>query len=314
MGPARRRLFYFLQELRAEFLTASLLPAAAGTALAYYHTGRCRWNLLALCLAAVGLVHSGANVLNDYCDSVTGNDACNTDFARPFTGGSRLIQDGLLSRREVLTFAIVLLGAGLLAGLWLAWLTGPLVLWLGLAGIAGGILYSLPRVGLGAHGLGEPAVAVLFGVLPLTGSYYVQTGTVTTAAVALALPLAVLVAAVLFINQFQDVRADAAVGKRTWVVRLGLRRAAHVFAVLMGLWAGVLAAGVALRLIPVPALTGLFPVPLGAYAAVHAHRAAARPRELVPANRATVLLNFCVTALIAVTLAASRALFGSESV
>ncbi|MFW6151898.1 MAG: prenyltransferase, partial [Verrucomicrobiota bacterium] len=164
------------------------------------------------------------------------NDAVNRTFVRPFTGGSRLIQKGLLSPGEVLTLSVSCIVLGIFASVWLAFEVGREVLALGAAGIIGGFFYIAPPVRFGHRGMGEAIVALDFGILPVAGAYFVQTGRWSVESLILSVPVAVLIAGVLFINEFQDREADAAVGKRTWVVRLGLRRAAKVHALLMIGW------------------------------------------------------------------------------
>jgi 1,4-dihydroxy-2-naphthoate polyprenyltransferase len=298
----------YLAELRAEFLTASVLPVVVGSALAFHDTGAWHWSLFFWSAVGVALVHSGANVFNDYCDAVSGNDEANAAFIRPFTGGSRLIQENRLTRREVLSFSLALLAAGLAIGLYLAARTGPFVLLLGAIGAVGGLGYSVPRIGLGSVGLGELTVGVLFGILPVLGAYYIQTGDFSIQAVFVSLPLAILIAAVLFINQFQDYRADGQVGKRNWVVRLGLRKSATVFGILMGTWIALLAAGPFAGLMPRAAWFALLPAPLAVFAARWARKHAEHPAELAPANRATIVLNLVVASLLAAALLGARAL------
>ena len=165
-----------LYELRAAFLPASLLAVFMGTALAFYRTGRWHWPLFLACTAGVAAVHAGANVLNDYFDHIGGSDKVNTDFVRPFTGGRRLIQQGRLTPREVCTFGLALLAVGVAIGLSLVWWRGIGVLAFLAPAILVAAAYSVPRVGLAARGLGEVAVALVFGVLTVMGSFYVQTG------------------------------------------------------------------------------------------------------------------------------------------
>src|SRR5690606_4781203 len=101
-----------------------------------------------------------------------------------------------------------------------------------------------------ALGAGEVVTGLAFGLLPVAGTCYVLGGTVPPEAILLALPVTLLIAAVLFINQFQDSAADAAVGKRHWVVRLGRRRSARVYVALLVLWMPLLLAGTAWRGLP----------------------------------------------------------------
>ncbi len=295
-----------LQELRPLFLPASAVPVILGCALAFHDTGTLDWTLCLLTLAGVLCIHAGANTANDYFDHASGNDAANRDYVRPFTGGSRMIQNGLLAPREVLGLSVSCFaaGAGIGAVLWLQ--TGIGVPILGLTGLAGGFFYSAPPVRLADRGLGEPVVALLFGVWPTLGAYYVQTGRLSGDALLLSLAPAVLILMVLLINEFPDAAADAAVGKRTWVVRLGQRRAARLYLVLLGLWplpiiyslcSGHLPAALALALAP-----GLAAFWLAPRVWLHYDR----PRTLAPANALTITLYLGVALLMALALVMAR--------
>jgi 1,4-dihydroxy-2-naphthoate octaprenyltransferase len=286
-----RKAWYLLRELRAEFLPASLVPVLVGASFALNRTGRWHAALFLWTLAGVGLVHLGANVLNDYCDHLSGNDARNRNFVRPFTGGSRLIQRGLLRPPEVLTLAVLLLALGTGAGLVIARRTGMPALALGVVGVAGGVAYSAAPFRLASRGLGELVIAVLFGVLPVVGAAYVQTRRISGEAAVVSLPIAVLIVAVLFVNQFQDMEADAAVGKRHWVVRLGRQRAARVYAVLMTVWVAILGLEVWSGILP-RAAAWVLPVGLAGVPAVRVVLARHdRPRDIAPANALTVAIH-----------------------
>ena len=105
----------YIKELRAEFLTASVLPVLVAITLSYYEKGTFNLWLFILTLAGVIFLHLGTNVANDYFDHKSGNDEINRNFVRPFTGGSRLIQDGLLSPNTVLTMSILFFSLGIIA-------------------------------------------------------------------------------------------------------------------------------------------------------------------------------------------------------
>ncbi len=281
----------YLAELRAPFFTASILPVALGTIVAWVREGVFRPDLLALTLAGGVLLHAGTNVINDYFDHVTGADEANREFVRPFTGGSRLIQTGVLTPRQVLYEAIVLYALGCLIGLYLTARVGYGVLTLGTIGLLSGIFYTWPRFALVSKGLGELAIGLNFGTLMTLGAYYVQVRAFAWEPVVASLPLALLIAAVVFINQFQDMTGDAAVGKRHWVVRLGRRRAARVYAMMLLFAYITVAAGAIVGLLPPGALAVLVTAPL----AVRAGRVAAAhhsaPQALMPANAATIVVH-----------------------
>lgn len=298
--PAKAVLY--LQELRAPFFTASIVPILVGTSLAFLHTGTWGWTMFLLALAGTVLIHAGANVINDYFDHLNGNDEANVDFVRPFTGGSRMIQNGLLTPREVLGLSLVCFALGSAIGLYLVARAGLVILILGIAGVLGGALYVAPRVSLVSHGIGEIVIGLNFGVLPVIGAYFVQTGEIRWEALLVSLPVAVLVAAILFINEFQDYRADMAVGKRGWVVRLGRRRSATVYAILILVWTVPIVVGVAVKALPLLCLAGLLPVLVAAKAIPTATRHYDSPSDLTPANGMTIVCHLSVGLLLTTAL------------
>lgn len=228
--------------MRPKFFTASVLPVLVGTALGAKAVGAIGWMPALLAIIATVLVHGAANVLNDVGDDITGADAPNTGRIYPFTGGSRFIQAGILSRDEMRRLGIGLLVAATIPGAALILIAGPMVLWLGLAGIALATLYSIPSVYLSGKGVGELAVAIAFGPLPVMGAAWLQDGIFDLGRFLVAMPIGMWVAAILLINEVPDLESDAAAGKRTLVVRFGVGGARTVY---IGMHALGLAGGLA---------------------------------------------------------------------
>jgi len=289
-----------IRELRAEFLPASLLSVLLGTAIAHARTGAFDPLLFALTLAGVALIHLGTNVLNDYFDHLSGNDAVNTQFVRPFTGGSRLIQNGLMSPRAVLILSIVLLAAAVAVGAVLTALCGPYILLLGGIGILSGIFYVAPPVRLASHALGEVFIGLNMGLLAVVGSYFVQTGSVSLESVVASLPLAILVGGIVFINEFQDMSADARAGKRTLVVRMGLPRAALVYGWIMLASFAPTIIGAATGLLPRMTLLSLGALPFALRAIQIARGRYGAPKEMAPANALTIVCHTLTGVLLTV--------------
>ncbi|MHA1108836.1 MAG: prenyltransferase, partial [Alphaproteobacteria bacterium] len=219
-SPGRVALRLFLAT-RPMFFPVAVLPVIVGTAWGARAAGGLDIVSFVLALAVIVLVNAGVNVLNDVCDSRNGGDAQNTGRIFPFTGGSRFIQNEIMTDGAMAGWALVLLASGCAVGLALVIQKGVLVLGFGLAGLAVGVLHSLPPVQLGARGLGEVTVAIGFGILPVVGAAWLQSGVWDMDVVVLSLPLALWAALILLINQVPDADADAAVGKRTLVTRLG---------------------------------------------------------------------------------------------
>jgi len=217
------RLNLAIAATRPRFLTASLLPVLIGTAWGWRAGGRLDLPNLALALLATLLVHAASNVYNDVSDEELGTDRANTTRIPHFTGGSRYIQDGLVSLPEMQRLAgvLALLAAG--AGAALALRAGPGVLAFGVAGGLLGLAYSLPGVRLSGLGLGEAAIAAAFGVLPVTGAAWLQSGSLDAGAVMLAVPVSSWVVAIILANEIPDAPSDGVTGKRTLAVRLGQR-------------------------------------------------------------------------------------------
>ena len=295
-----------LKELRAEFLPASVMPVLLGVAIAHARTGAFDPLLLALTLTGVVFIHLGANVANDYFDHLSGNDALNMQFVRPFTGGSRLIQDGLLSPRAVLNLSLALFAAAIAAGVALTILRGPYILILGAIGIASGFFYVAPPINIASRGLGEIFIGLNFGVLTVMGAYFVQTRSVSRESFLASLPLAALIAAVVFINEFQDVSADARVRKRTLVVRMGLRRAAKAYVFIMLAPFVLVTAGAVVGLLPKTGLLALGALPFALGAIAVAGKRYASPKELAPANALTIVTHTLTGALMAIAYLIAR--------
>ncbi len=242
-GTTARRL---LLATRPKFFTASVLPVLVGTGWGAGVAGALDALAFALAVAATVCVHAAANVLNDVYDDIGGSDRANDARIHPYTGGSRFIQNRVMDRGEMARWGWTLLGAGVLLGVALTAHAGLRVVWLGLAGVALAVLYSMPPVQLNARGLGELAVAIAFGVLPVTGAAWLQGAPLSAALVLLSLPLSLWTAAILLINEVPDAPADAGAGKRTLAVRLGAGGTARLY---LALHAGAALAVVALAVL-----------------------------------------------------------------
>ena len=184
-------------------------------------------------LTALGVaaLHCGANLINDYYDSF-GSDPLNRHVT-PFSGGSRVIQDRQMSPGPVRTMAYVLFALGVGCGLTLIYLGRPWVAVIGLMGLAAALFYSASPLQLMSGGLGEGLIFLAFGPLLSWGAYYVQTGKLSLLGAVVSLPLAFLITAIIWINEFPDLEADIAAAKHHLVARLGLKLSRWVYAGLM---------------------------------------------------------------------------------
>lgn len=267
-----------LQALRPGFLLASIMPVAVGTVWgAVMAGGMDGAGALSALLFLVGMVlgHSAGNILNDVCDDLSGNDPANDGRISPFTGGSRVIQDGLLSRGRMIAYVVALLAGCAVIGLGLMALHGWVVLAFGLVMGALLLAYHLPPLRLNHRGFAEVMVGVMFGIAPVGMATWLQAGQVDGATLLVSLPIALWVMGILLVNEVPDRVADRAVGKTTLAVLVGPRRALRA---LVGLAMAAVIVLVGLTVAGILPLWGLvLPGGLTALVAVAALRA--RPDE-----------------------------------
>ena len=272
---------------RPAFLSVTLAGAFIGLATASAD-GFAIDTLKALLTVMFALVaHAGANVVNDYYDALNGSDAGNENRLFPFTGGSRFIQNGVLSLRETRNFGYALLLAVIPAGLWLTFHSASGLILIGLLGLLVAWAYSAPPLKLMSRGIGEGAITVGW-LLVVLGTDFVQRGAFSALPLIAGLPFALLVAAILYINQFPDVDADAQAGKRTLVVQLGSKMASWGYVVLTTGAYLSLALPVLFGKLPLWSAIGLLPAILTYNAGRQLLANASNPSRLVPAIKLTV--------------------------
>jgi len=207
---------------RPKFLTASIMPVLVGTAMGYAQGGIFQPVLFVLAMFGIMALHAGANIANDYFDHISRNDWVNTNVT-PFSGGRRFIQDGILSARATLLASLFCLAVGSALGVAIILITQSVfILILGFIGLVGGFFYTAPPIKLGYRGVGEIAIAFLFGILPVYGSYYLQTRTLDVTPMPAGCIVGILIFLVIFVNEFPDLSADAAVNKKTLLVHFGV--------------------------------------------------------------------------------------------
>jgi 1,4-dihydroxy-2-naphthoate octaprenyltransferase len=260
--PRLSRGWLALRTTRLPVLSATIVPVVLGITIAARQGS---FDLFTALLTVVGaaFVQLGLNVANDVFDSVQGADDANVTPTQ-FSGGSRVIQYGLVSFRQMASLATIFYVAAGAIGLVLLAIRGSTeLLVIGVAGFIVSIGYTAPPLKFVYRGLGEIAVAVGFGPLMLLGAYVVQTrGALSWEPFVASLPIALLVMLILYVNEIPDRRGDARVGKRTLPVRLSKAtviagyRGSVIAAYL------ILVAGVVTGLLPIPALLALLTIPL----------------------------------------------------
>ena len=290
---------------------ASLVGVALGTAIAWREART--FDGLALLLTAVGVVclHAATNMSNDSIDFRRGVDDLPPELVSPFTGGARVLPDRALSVEAHRRVWIALYGLAALIGVILS-VTRPngwILLVLGAIGGLIGIFYTLPPLALQYHGIGEVAVTIIFGPIVVLGAYAVQRGALGWEAFLASLPLGLLVAAFLLVNEMPEHRTDPKGGKRTIPARIGLEKSVVLYEALVGSALFLLVAFSVLQWISWVAVIGLIAlVPLArARAVLRAHY-----REYpahIPANAGTIqavlLLGVAMTLAYLISAAAN---------
>lgn len=192
------------------------------------------WGWLVLTVLGVFCVEVAKNASGEIVDYDSGTDLAIGDAERtPFSGGKRVMVDGLLSREQTWRIALLFYLAAIAIGLLLVWLRDTRILMFGLSGMALAWYYHGGSLRLAYRGLGELAVALAYGPLIVCGTYFVQTGYLSAPLLHVAGALGMHVAAFLWINEFPDFDADKASRKRNLVVRLGRERAAFCYVPLL---------------------------------------------------------------------------------
>jgi len=211
---------------RPRTLPAAVAPVLVGTALAWT-VGPLDW--LAFIAAALGalFIQVGTNLSNDYSDARRGADT------EERLGPVRVTAGGLVPPRQVLFATYASFAMAVLCGVYLIIIAGPVLLLIGAASILAGVLYTGGPRPYGYEGLGEVFVFTFFGIVAVTGSYYVQRQALEWEAFVLAIPVGLLASSILVVNNVRDLETDRRANKRTLAVRLGRANTRRLFAAMV---------------------------------------------------------------------------------
>ena len=236
------------------------LPAAAsgvvmGSALAWaddsFQIGPA---LAALCVAL--LLQIGSNVANDVFDFERGTDTSERQ------GPLRVTQARLLTPAQVKRGMWVIFGLAAICGLYLFTLRGWVIIAIGLAAILSAIAYTGGPFPLGYYGLGDVFVFIFFGIVAVTGTYYVQAGSVSAASWWMSVPVGLIITAILVVNNLRDIENDRVAGKHTLAVRLGVRGARVEYGLCVISAYLILPVLITLNIVPVVSLLAWLSIPI----------------------------------------------------
>ncbi len=215
-----------------------------------------RWGAFVAALVGSILIQIGTNLANDYSDAKRGADTADR------LGPVRVTSSGLVAPRRVLYATWLAFAGAAVAGVYLATVAGPVILAVGVASIAAGVLYTGGPRPYGYAGMGELFVFLFFGLVAVNGSYFVQLEELDWLPFALSIPIGFLSTVILVVNNVRDIDTDRRAGKRTLAVRLGRERTRRLYAVLVGGAFAVLPIGLAAAGGPGWALLALLAAPL----------------------------------------------------
>ncbi|HNE03630.1 MAG TPA: 1,4-dihydroxy-2-naphthoate polyprenyltransferase [Anaerolineales bacterium] len=241
--------------IRPRTLPAAAAGVAMGSALAWHDGSFQLLPALAALLVAL-LLQVGSNVANDVFDFERGADTAER------LGPVRVTQAGYLTPSQVKTGMVVIFAFAAVLGLYLATLRGWTVIWLGAAAILSAVAYTGGPYPLGYHGLGDVFVFLFFGLAAVAGTYFVQVGSVSPAAWWMAVPVGLIVTAILVVNNLRDLENDRKAGKRTLAVRFGEEGAKAEYLLLMLIAYLIVPVLVWMNIIPIGALLAWLSLPI----------------------------------------------------
>jgi 1,4-dihydroxy-2-naphthoate octaprenyltransferase len=211
---------------RLHTLPAAITPVIVAAGLAV-HDVVFRWDAFAWTLVGAVALQIAANFANDASDAAKGSDT------EDRVGPPRMVSLGIISPRSMWVATWIAVGIASIAGVFLVIIAGPWILVIGVVSVLAMLGYVGGSSPYGYRGLGEVSVFVFFGLVATVGSRFVYDRTAPLSAWLLAIPIGMLVTAILVANNYRDIDTDRTVGKRTLAVIIGPRLTRFLFATLV---------------------------------------------------------------------------------
>ena len=220
------RIQAWILACRPKTLPASAAPVIVGTAVAYAEGAMA---VIPACVALICalLLQIGTNLANDYFDFIKGADTAHR------IGPVRVTQSGLIAPATVKNAMIGVFTLTFLLGLYLVWIAGSTILWIGIASILFAVLYTAGPFPLAYIGLGDLFVFIFFGVVAVNGTYFAQAQRWSVQAMLASLPMGFLTTAIIVVNNYRDIDTDRQAGKLTMAVRLGRTASRYEYLLLL---------------------------------------------------------------------------------
>jgi len=214
MRRSNRGLTVWFGAMRPRTLPAAVAPVLVGSSLAWSNYAFDA-TAAGVCLLFALLIQIGTNFANDYYDAIKGADTNDR------VGPVRAVAAGLIKAETMRRAMYLVLAVAFTLGLSLIYWGGPWLLVIGVASVLCAIAYTGGPYPLGYNGLGDVFVFIFFGLVAVGATFYVQAGYVSREAIAWSVPIGLLAANILVVNNYRDVDTDRVAGKRTLVVRWG---------------------------------------------------------------------------------------------
>lgn len=286
----------YIHATRAPFTTASVFPVIIVALFCWLNGEFSIYHSISAVLGTLFL-HLGANIINDYYDT-EGSDAINSN-PTPFSGGSRVVLDGLMSERELFLLALFIYILAIPPAIYLIMNGRPFVILFGLIGALLGFFYSAGPISFMTRGLGEFVIFLAFGPLLTGGAYYAISGKIVLHGFLIGIPFGFFTTAILWINEVPDREPDKKAGKWHLVVRLSDENVKRGYFILILLGFVSLISLVILGIFPLLSLISLLSLPLGVQA-YRTLRSWKKLSELIPAQSKTIMNQAVFSSLIAI--------------
>ncbi len=289
--------------MRIPFLTVTIGSVFVGATFAWFHNHTFNIGLFFLTLIGACFLHLACNIANDYFDYKSGNDILNKNATPPFSGGSRMILDGFVKPKEALIISFILAILGAVIGLYLNFLVkGNIVLFIGIAGLFLVYGYNGPPLNLVYKGLGELGIFLAWGPLMVIGSYYVQAQKLSPWIFILSIPPGILTSLVLLINEFADEEADRGVGRKTFVILFGQKKALNIYFSSIILCYLTIIICVIFKIMPLLSLLVFITSPLAWLGFKSGKKNLGKWKEFLSSVKATILMNFSFSLILGFSL------------
>jgi len=296
---------------RAPFFVAVIIPCLLGTSIAWSH-GDFNALLFVLVLVGVIMLNAGTNFVNDHFDyrKGKGSDAINVGRT-PFSGGSPFLPEKILKPEKVLLAGIICFAAAAAIGIYLAVRTDIMILIFVVTGVLIGYFYTAPPIQLGYRGVGEFFTGLSLGPLIVLGTYYVFVQSMALEPIIAGIPVGILVAAILWVNEIPDYEADKKTGKNHLIVRLGKAKSASLIPLLFISAYLSIIAGVLTKIMPWTSLIALFTAPIAIKVVKTAKENYDDAPKYMPAMAQTIMTHSVTGVLLCIGYAACVIIFNN---